>query len=167
MVATPRTWVVGEVVTAALLNQEIREPFNDLIAAWTSYAPAWGAGTAPNIGNGTLSGRYRLIGKTCTVEFGQTMGTTTTFGTGVWTWTVPFTAASPPGSDANFTYTGAARGHAAAWYSGTVGVMKGTNLARIYPHKETPNTEWASGVPTTWAASTTNYLHAGLTYEIA
>lgn len=30
--ATPRTWVVGEVVTAALMNAEIRDQFNDLIA---------------------------------------------------------------------------------------------------------------------------------------
>lgn len=30
--ATPRTWVVGETVTAALMNQEIRDQFNDVIA---------------------------------------------------------------------------------------------------------------------------------------
>src|SRR5687767_4801287 len=33
MLATPRTWVVGEVVTAALMNAEIRDQFNALIAA--------------------------------------------------------------------------------------------------------------------------------------
>lgn len=31
--ATPRTWVVGEVVTAALMNAEIRDQLNSLIAA--------------------------------------------------------------------------------------------------------------------------------------
>lgn len=31
MLATPRTWVVGEVVTAAQLNAEIRDQFNALI----------------------------------------------------------------------------------------------------------------------------------------
>ncbi|MFE5675116.1 hypothetical protein ACFQ7B_07500 [Streptomyces erythrochromogenes] len=33
MLATPRTWVVGEVVTAAQLNTEIRDQFAALIAA--------------------------------------------------------------------------------------------------------------------------------------
>lgn len=33
MLATPRTWVVGEVVTAAHLNAEIRDQFNTLIAS--------------------------------------------------------------------------------------------------------------------------------------
>lgn len=33
MLATPRTWVVGEVVTAAHMNAEIRDQFNALIAA--------------------------------------------------------------------------------------------------------------------------------------
>ncbi|MFD9515954.1 hypothetical protein [Streptomyces sp. NPDC059979] len=36
MLATPRTWVVGEVVTAALMNAEIRDQFNALIAAQPS-----------------------------------------------------------------------------------------------------------------------------------
>lgn len=30
--ATPRTWVVGEVVTAAMMNAEVRDQFNSLIA---------------------------------------------------------------------------------------------------------------------------------------
>lgn len=59
MTFTPRTWVVGEVVTAALLNQELRDQFNSMFA-WTSYTPAvTGDGTA------TLSGPtgwYRNIG---------------------------------------------------------------------------------------------------------
>ncbi|MFD4740967.1 hypothetical protein ACFWNQ_26895 [Streptomyces virginiae] len=33
MLVTPRTWVVGEVVTAAMMNAEIRNQFNALIAA--------------------------------------------------------------------------------------------------------------------------------------
>ena len=168
MVATPRTWVVGEVVTAAYMNAEIKDQFTDLIAAWTSYTPVWSSsGTAPAIGNGTLAGRYKLVGKTCHVVFGQTMGTTTTFGTGTYGWSLPFTAANPGGTDANFGWSGAARGHAGSWYNGAAVVLKNTSVARIYPHKETPNTEWAATVPTTWAAATTNYLHGAITYETA
>ena len=59
-------------------------------AAWTSFTPTWTtSGTAPAIGNGTLSGKYRLIGKTLEIEFTMLAGTTTTFGTGTWAFALP------------------------------------------------------------------------------
>lgn len=59
-------------------------------AAWTAFTPAWtSTGTAPAIGNGVLSGRYSKIGKTVTLAFNFTAGTTTTFGTGTYRWSFP------------------------------------------------------------------------------
>ncbi|MEU6098956.1 hypothetical protein [Streptomyces sp. NPDC047079] len=90
----PRTWVVGEVVSAAIMNQEIRDQLNTLLAAWTPYTPTWTASTNPNIGNGTLTGRYMKIGRTVIVHINLTAGSTTTFGSGSYNWSLPFAAAN-------------------------------------------------------------------------
>ncbi|MFB7832000.1 hypothetical protein [Streptomyces sp. NPDC056056] len=163
--AVPRTWVVGEVVAAATLNAEIRDQINDLIAGWISYTPTWTAtGTAPVIGNGTLFGRYKVVGKVCTVAFEQVMGTLTTFGTGAWGWSLPFTAASPSGSSTNFGYLGQARGHSATnWYTGALNVAKGSAIARAYSHAA--STDWSTSQPHSWVGASTNFLNALVTYE--
>jgi hypothetical protein len=63
--------------------------------AATTYSPTWVAtGTQPAIGNGTLTGQYAKAGRQCSVRITLTPGSTTTFGTGVWSFTVPFSAAS-------------------------------------------------------------------------
>jgi len=92
----PRTWVVGEVVAAATMNQEIRDQFNSFFGAWTPYTPTWSStGTAPNIGaNGTITGRYMKIGRTVLCLINVTFGSSTTYGTGNYNFSLPFTAAS-------------------------------------------------------------------------
>jgi hypothetical protein len=40
---TPRTWVAGEVVTAAFMNTEVRDALTGIQAAWTVYTPTWTA----------------------------------------------------------------------------------------------------------------------------
>jgi hypothetical protein len=86
MTTTPRTWVVGETVTAALMNQEIRDQWNSVVGAWTDYSSSivWGAesGTAPAIGNGTIVARYLKVGRSVDYMFIITMGSTTTYGDG-------------------------------------------------------------------------------------
>lgn len=63
---------------------------------WTSYTPTWtSSGTAPSLGNGTITGRYMRIGNLVTVQLNLTMGSTTTFGTGVYFFSIPLTAESP------------------------------------------------------------------------
>lgn len=59
--------------------------------AWTSYTPTWGvvSGTVPNIGNGSIVGRYQQIGKTVHLAVKMTFGATTTFGSNQWTLTLP------------------------------------------------------------------------------
>jgi hypothetical protein len=97
----PRTWVVGEVVSAALMNQEIRDQFNSAFAAWTTYTPTLGAtGTAPVLGNGTLTGQYMKIGRTVAMSLTLTVGSTTTFGSGNLNFTLPVTGANSSGGTA-------------------------------------------------------------------
>ncbi|WP_406056215.1 hypothetical protein OG462_09045 [Streptomyces sp. NBC_01077] len=164
-IATPRTWVVGEVVTAAMLNAEVRDQWTDLISGWTNYTPSWTAtGTAPVLGNGSIFGRYKLVGKVCTVNLEAVFGTTSTFGSGAWGFSVPFTAASPASSSTNFSYLGAARGHnASQWVTGTVAVAKGFAVARLFSHQH--SAEWAATQPQVWVGASTNYLEAQLSYE--
>lgn len=92
---TPRDWLAGERLTAALLDTEIRDQITDLMAPGVPYTPAWSStGTAPALGNGTLVGWYKLIGKTCTVTLRLTAGSTSTYGTGAYGFSLPFTASS-------------------------------------------------------------------------
>lgn len=89
--STPATFTTSEVVTATKLNTEIRDPWIGIQAAWTTYAPTWSASTtAPVIGNGAIGGRYLQIGKTIRYHISVLMGSTTTYGTGNYTFTLPF-----------------------------------------------------------------------------
>ena len=73
LTATPRTWVTAEVVTAAMMNAEIRDAVNGLEAAWTSYTPTVSTWT---LGNGTATGKYMQVGKTINFRINFTFGST-------------------------------------------------------------------------------------------
>lgn len=88
--STPRTWVAGEIVTAAIMNVHVRDQFNAIGSAWTSWTPAWTAATSnPAIGNGTIVGNYIQAGKLIIFRIIITAGSTTTFGTGAYSFTYP------------------------------------------------------------------------------
>lgn len=66
-------------------------------AAWTSFTPTWTASAgSPAIGDGTLAGVYRRVGKTVDFRIELTAGATTTFGTAgaYWNFTIPVGTAS-------------------------------------------------------------------------
>lgn len=130
MTFTPRTWVVGEVVTAALLNQEIRDQFNSMFAAWTSYTPTWtSTSTAPVLNNGTLTGRYMKIGRNVLCQINLTAGSTTTYGTGNYSFSLPSTAAS-----SGQATVGSAMLLAAARWNGTIVVSSAaTTVGAFFP----------------------------------
>jgi hypothetical protein len=66
---------------------------------WTAYTPLWtGSTTNPVIGNGTLAGRYALIGKTVHFIVFTLTGSTTTYGSGYWIWTLPLAVSAVPAS---------------------------------------------------------------------
>jgi hypothetical protein len=87
----PRTWLAGEIVTAALMNTHIRDNELVLSEAWPSYTPTW-TGTGFVIGNGTIVGHRILAGKLCIGEIIATIGSTTTVGTGAYSFGLPATA---------------------------------------------------------------------------
>lgn len=92
----PTDVVVGDVIletdtlTIAVWNGTLWQVVS-VGNTWATYAVSWtSSGTAPAIGNGTLTGRYRYIGfKLIIVEVFLQAGTTTTFGTGVFFFSLP------------------------------------------------------------------------------
>lgn len=62
------------------------------LGAWTAYTPTWTASsTNPSLGNGTLTGAYIQIGKTVHYRIRLRAGSTTTFGSGVYRFSLPVT----------------------------------------------------------------------------
>jgi hypothetical protein len=60
-----------------------------------TFTPTWaGSGSNPAIGDGTLSGRYVKVGQLVFFSIAATMGASTTYGTGDYSFTLPFTAGS-------------------------------------------------------------------------
>ncbi len=58
-----------------------------------TYAPQWASsGTQPAIVNGTIIGKYSINGNQIFVNLRQTNGASTTYGTGTYTWSLPFTS---------------------------------------------------------------------------
>lgn len=58
-----------------------------------SAGVTWTAATTnPTLGNGTLSGNYDIVGGICTYTVTLTAGSTTTFGSGEWSFSAPFAA---------------------------------------------------------------------------
>lgn len=90
----PRTWVVGEVVTAAELNAEIRDSFIGIQAAADTFTPTLTAvTTSPTLGTGgTNAMRYWRTGKKLEFEINTVFGTAAAAaGSGIYSWASPFT----------------------------------------------------------------------------
>lgn len=57
---------------------------------WQSYTPVWTtSGAAPSIGNGSIVGKWNKIARDTLVYVRMDFGSTTNFGTGAWTLTLP------------------------------------------------------------------------------
>lgn len=139
--------------------------------AWTTYTPTWtGAGGNPAIGNGTLAGRYARIGRTIFFTIVVTMGSTTTYGTGAWSLTLPVNkSGSAPARDPIGTAealdagTNAYLGNAISFSTTTVDVV----VSRTAGGAGTYATEQqvASNIPHTWANTDVLSIHGS--YEAA
>lgn len=171
MTTAPRTWVVGEVVTAALLNQEIRDQFNSFFGAWTSYTPSWLAegGAAPTLGNGTLTGRYLKVGRTVDFVLQLTWGSTTAPGGGAgsenWVFTLP---AIPAASFTFRTVKADALDNSAGLHygaAGTYSTANGGSIRSLVDQQGASGAIWDSVYPFTWAASDILYVYGR--YEAA
>jgi len=133
--------------------------------AWISYTPSWTAASVnPSIGNGSLQGWYKLVGKTCFVRGNIVMGSTTTFGSGEWYVSMPFTASH---ADA-ILMTANLLDNGTAWYNATVnGARAGFNFRAPIQYQGGAGTalDVNATQPFTWTNSD-RFLWNG-SYEIA
>jgi hypothetical protein len=166
--STPRTWTASEVVTAAQLNQEIRDnllaAFPLGIDAWTAYTP-----TLANItlGNGTMVAAYQRVGRMIFYRAKFTFGSTSAVGTDP-TITLPVAPASAYAAEIDvlgqvtITDAGTANfvGIARLVSGSTVRIMV-TGTAGTYAN----HLGFSATVPMTWATND-NFVVTGF-YEAA
>ncbi len=127
-------------------------------SGWTSYTPTWtSTGTAPVKNNGTLVGSYRQAGKTVHVRIHLTMGSSTTFGTGSYSLSLPVA----PKTGLRQTIGGAVIGSGTAWYAivGWTDLAAGTSIVRMAHNNGAVGTT----SPVTFAS--TNEIVLNGTYE--
>lgn len=125
---------------------------------WQSFTPQWkSTGTQPTIGNGSILGRYTLIGKTCIFHIDLSIGSTSTVGSGTYLLTIPLSA----GGGMNFAFNTWGLLAQSAFYSNFG--------AQIYSATEfyltVGGSAWSPTNPTTLTAS--DHMHITGTYEIA
>lgn len=67
---TPSTWVAGNILTAAQLNQQLRDNMNELapfMAAWTTWTPSAKQGATPT--QNVTRAKYLKVGKLVFANF--------------------------------------------------------------------------------------------------
>src|SRR5262245_308636 len=97
----PPTRATTTVITASIYNTDLIDNLAYIYAnsQGTDYTPTWSAtGTAPSLGNGSIQGKYWRLGRLVLYRLVFTAGSTTTFGSGAWLFTLPFTAADALGN---------------------------------------------------------------------
>ena len=113
---------------------------------WQSFSPSWtSTGTAPSLGNGTLTGSYMLVGETCFFRLLLSPGSTTTFGTGNYRFSLPVTAAGT----VMFGFTRMNDSSVGSAYFGTYFLASTTVLATFT--NANPVAAVTNTVPFTWA----------------
>jgi len=130
----------------------------------TTFTPTWTAvGTAPSIGNGTMTMTHQRYGKMCFVRFFFKAGSTTTFGTGAWFFSLPFTAAN----NSLLTMVGNAYAEDAVVAAYALFIRIQSNGTTItLPHvASTLTTDASSTFPFAWANN--DYLQGTFVYEVA
>jgi hypothetical protein len=109
----------------------------------TSYTATWTASVNPAIGDGSIAGAFQRKGENCFFDLKVTMGGTTTYGTGIWLFTLPYTASRDQqvtaiAFDAGGPYTVAGR------ILGGTNTMRVAGVAGVLVQSTVPFT-WASG----------------------
>jgi len=116
-----------------------------LTTAWTSFTPVFtAAGGSPAVGNGTISGEYRRLGKIVEYRGSFIFGSTSNAGTGEWYMSSPFTANLPD----LVTGSGFLHDSGTSYYSCTCAMRSAATKLNFI----TSATQVAATTPFTWAA---------------
>lgn len=156
----------GDTTTVPTNLAIYRDALKAASEAWTAYTPTWtGSGGNPALGNGSFAGSaYARVNKLIHFRIVLTMGSTTTYGTGGWSLTLPVAPLSVTKQTfvAQLSDTGAADYTAAGRMSAT-----GSKLDMVCPGTSAGGADRTvqSNQPFTWG-STDTLVVVG-TYEAA
>jgi len=143
--------------------QKYRASEFPVFSAANVYSVSWtGATTNPAIGNGTLTGRYQLFGKMVHLNIYMVAGSTTTFGSGNWSFSLPFTAASN-----NVIYLGNAqlRDSGVANYPRMVQVVGGASVLNNFLQLDNNNNVNAINSSSPWSWGSGDSIAIDVWYE--
>lgn len=132
---------------------------------WQDWTPVWTAATTnPSIGDGTLVGKYCVIGNTVHLIIGLVCGSTTTFGSGAWSFSLPFPVKAQ--TDINQTFIGQVIARDASPAENYLHFCRVTRYAKVinaFFNVSSSSTIITDTSPFTWAESDQLFLQ--LTYE--
>lgn len=131
------------------------------VGAWKAYTPTWSTvGSAPALGNGSIQGFYRENGDSLDIRIALITGTTTTYGSGGYTFSLP-SGYTPKTSVVSASALAQNLGTAVAavtasqnFYDGIIQLTG--NLMYIIATDGVSVTGWGATYPATWSASTAN-----------
>jgi hypothetical protein len=150
--------------STTLVTDDEFQAANFTPAGWIPYTPTWTtSGTAPSIGNGTLTGRYAISGNTVNVVINLIAGSTTTFGTNGQSFSLPIQAANQ-----TVSYVGHAHLlDTTRWGGQCIASPNASNTAPFFPASATDTrlTGLTNAVPQT--LTTAAQIRLSLAYEIA
>lgn len=139
------------------------------MGAWNTYTPTWTAGTTNlAIGNGSLTGKYAIVGKTCHFTMFLQFGSTTTVGSGNYSFTYPVKTGALGGYVQHFGVAASptGRGIVSCQPSGTSGA---TTYTLWGPTSNTSSEIFQLGsgglFGAAWASG--SIIRVGGTYEVA
>lgn len=179
MAYIPFTWVekVSKVGPTNLNHLELGLQAAALVAdnalptpAYTAYTPIWASsGTQPALGNGSLVGRYVRIGKFVHFTISLQPGSTTTFGTGTYTFSLPVTAVGNTAGAMALGTCWSQQNSSAFWNAAQLTLAGGSvTVATIqYPTTYPTSAATVYGATAPWAWATSDRLNASGVYEAA
>lgn len=104
-------------------------------SAWINFTPTWSAPTAPSLSNGVLLAKYRFIGrKHISVRYYLRIGSSTTGGSGGYTFTLPSGVTTPTASSNFDEQIIGAKGfvQGIGEFPGSGAIAAGSNLVRPF-----------------------------------
>jgi len=127
--ASARTFTEVWSVTPPGRVQELRRAV-EWMGEWRDYTPTWqSSGGWPTLGNGSIYGRYAVIGKTVHARIALTLGSTSVQGSGAWYFGVPVVSAA-----AGESVVGTARGFCAGNNYNLIPVQQNANNVQCLYH---------------------------------
>lgn len=126
-----------------------------------TYSPTWTASTPPAIGDGTIAGTYMRFGKMVYAHIKITAGSTTTFGAGEYTVSLPYTANGSTGVGAVLLTD-----DGVAWHAGVCRLSSTTTLkCHFGAYTNANGGAWNATFPQTFGSG--DFIEISITYQAA